>query len=430
MDAQAAPGHGDANPTGGHDGGPDEGAVRGLVLSTTAPVAGGASLGRDPSGRVVFVAGALPGERVEVDITETKKDFARAEVRTILHASPERVDPPCPFVADGCGGCDLQHLRSEAQPGLKVAIVRDALRRIAHLPDATVTAAPPLAPFGFRTTVRAAVDGGRIGFRAAHSHDVVEVDHCMVVHPRIDDLLASLAASGAAGLDEVTFRIGAATGERLVVVSPSADEVDLPAGWDDVTVVGTDELDAGHRAWIHEEVHGFRFRVSARSFFQTRLDGAEALVDAVIDLGADELERAGTVVDAYSGVGLFSALAAPHDARVVAVESSRSSAADARINLQARGKRAKVVASSVERWRPIRADVVVADPSRSGLGRTAAGVLGKTGAAVLVLVSCDPAALARDAGLLARHGFSLEQSLVVDLFPQTHHIEVVSRFVR
>jgi 23S rRNA (uracil1939-C5)-methyltransferase len=403
----------------------------GLVLTTTAPVAGGAALGRDPSGRVVFVAGALPGERVEVDVTETKKDFARATVRTIVHAAPERVEPPCPFLADGCGGCDLQHLAPEAQPALKLAVVRDALRRIAHLPDADVLVAPALAPFGFRTTVRCAVDHGRLGFRAAHSHDVVEIDRCLVAHPLIDELLAILAEQvPSSGIDEVTVRVGANTGERMVIADRSADDLELPAAFADVTVVGVDELDAGHRAWIHEEVHGFRFRVSARSFFQTRVDGAEALVDAVIDLGGDELEHASTVVDAYSGVGLFSALAAPQEARVIAVEASRSSTADARVNLQARGKRAKVVTSSLERWRPARADVVIADPSRSGLGRTAAGVLSKTGAGVVVLVSCDPAALARDAGLLGAHGFALDQALVVDLFPQTHHVEVVSRFVR
>ncbi len=406
-------------------------APSGLVLTTTAPVAGGAALGRDPSGRVVFVSGALPGERVEVTITETKKDFARATARAIVHPAPERVEPPCPFVADGCGGCDLQHLDPPAQPALKLAVVRDALRRIAHLPDAEVQAAPALAPFGFRTTVRCAVDQGRLGFRAAHSHDVVEIDRCLVAHPLIDELIAVLGEQvTAAGIDEVTIRVGANTGERMVIVDRSAEDLELPAAFADVTLVGADELDAGHRAWIHEDVHGFRFRVSARSFFQTRVDGAEALVDAVIDLGGDELEQARTVVDAYSGVGLFSALAVPQEARVVAVEASRSSTADARVNLQARGKGAKVVTSSFERWRPSRADVVIADPSRAGLGRAAAGVVSKSGAGVVVLVSCDPAALARDAGLLGARGFRLDHALVVDLFPQTHHIEVVSRFVR
>jgi 23S rRNA (uracil1939-C5)-methyltransferase len=142
------------------------------------------------------------------------------------------------------------------------------------------------------------------------------------------------------------------------------------------------------------------------------------------------LTRAGAVLDAYAGVGLFGLLAAPTDARVIAVESSASSCADARVNLGSRPGGAKVVRSTIERWRPVRVDAVVADPARSGLGQGAVGVLARCKARVVVLVSCDPASLARDAVLLRGVGYELERSLVVDLFPQTHHIEVVSRFVR
>lgn len=146
--------------------------------------------------------------------------------------------------------------------------------------------------------------------------------------------------------------------------------------------------------------------------------------------GGDELATARTVADLYGGVGLFGAVigALPHRPRVVLVERSRSSCADAAVNLA--DLDAVVQRRPVERWRPVPADVVVADPARAGLGRPGVDVVTATGAAVVVLVSCDAAALGRDAGLLVDASYRLEQVTTVDLFPHTHHVEVVARFVR
>jgi 23S rRNA (uracil1939-C5)-methyltransferase len=395
-----------------------------LDLTTTAPVAGGASLARDGDGRVVFVAGALPGERVRAEVTETRKDFARARVVAVLDPSPDRVEPPCPFVAVGCGGCDLQHVRPEAQAVLKRAIVVDALRRIGRLPtaDELVHLGPALPAAGYRTTVRGAVRDGRFGFRAAASHDVVEVERCLVAHPLVDELIHD-GRFGA--VDEVTIRAGARTGERLVLASSSVTGVEVAP---DAIVVGRDQLDEHPAPWFHEIVEGTRLRIGAMSFFQARPDGADALVALVRDLGGDELQRASHVVDAYAGVGLFSATAVPPEARVTAVEWNRSSVADARVNLADRD--AVVRRSDVAQWHPEPADIVIADPARTGLGKRSTAVLAGTEASVLVLVSCDPAALARDVTLLAGHGYELVEARVVDLFPHTHHVEVVSRFVR
>lgn len=406
-----------------------------LVVTTTAPVSGGASLARDPDGRIVLVDGALPGERVAVAVHERRRDLVRARVVDVLDPSPARVAPPCPHRRAGCGGCDLQHLDPAEQPGFKRAIVLDALRRAAHLDDPVVEPAPALPAAGFRTTVRAAVAGGRAGFRAGRGHDVIGVDACLIAHPAVEEVLVR---GRFAGCDEVTVRVGAASGECLVVASPTAAGVTLGAGEavpvapDATTVVGVDELAAGRRAWIHEEVAGHRFRISARSFFQSRPDGAAALVEQVVRAGGGELAGARRVVDAYAGVGLFAAAAVPAGAAVVAVESSPSSVADARVNLAGRreGAPVTIVRSSVERWRPRPAQVVVADPPRSGLGRAAVAALARTGAPVVVLVSCDAASLGRDTALLAGAGWRHERSVLVDLFPHTHHVEVVSRFAR
>ncbi len=398
-----------------------------IVVTTTAPVAGGAALARDRDGRVVFVTGALPGEQVEARVTDRRKDFARAVAIRILEPSADRVTPPCSHVAEGCGGCDLQHAATRAQLELKRAVVVDALRRLGRIADPAVEVLGPLPATGFRTSVRCGVRDGRAGFRQARRHDVLVVDHCLVAHPLVDELVRR----GRYGeVDEVTIRVGARSGERLVMGAPTADSIELPPDLvgSAPLVVGADEVAEGRPAWFHEIVAGHAFRISAGSFFQTRPDGAEALVDAVRVAGADELAAARRIVDLYGGVGLFGALVSLPDAEVTLVEANRSAVADAHENLAHRS--AQIVRSSVERWRPSPADVVIADPSRAGLGRQAVPALVGTGAGVVVLVSCDAASLGRDARLLAEAGYRLEGSSLVDLFPHTHHVEVVSRFTR
>jgi 23S rRNA (uracil1939-C5)-methyltransferase len=390
-----------------------------LELRPESVVAGGEALARDADGRVVLVSGALPGERVTAEVTEEHRSYAKARVIAVLEASPDRLpDVPCPHVGRGCGGCSWQHVGLQAQVRAKVQLVEDALRRLGKVADPVVRPGPVLPAEGHRTTVRLAVDDqGRAGYRRGHSHEVVDVDSCLVAHPLLAELLEDARFPGAT---EVTLRAGARTGERLALVHPTAEGVHLP---DDVLVVGADELHGGRRAWFHEEAAGRRWRVSARSFFQARPDGAEALVDAVREAvdGAPD----GALLDAYGGVGLFAGTVAG-DRRVTLIERSASSVADARVNL---GKTAHVLRLDVEKWRPAHAAVVVADPARTGLGKGAVDRLAATGAGRLVLVSCDAAALGRDAALLDRAGYELTRSTVVDLFPHTPHVEVVSTFV-
>jgi 23S rRNA (uracil1939-C5)-methyltransferase len=372
-------------------------------LRTTGVAAGGDAVARDDDGRVVFVQGALPGERVAVEITTTKKRFARGHVVDVLDPSPDRVAPPCPHVARGCGGCAWQHVDPGAQRRLKVDIVADALRRIGGVDDPHVHEGRALPSEAFRTTVRLAVHDGATGFRRARSHDVVDVDSCAVAHPLLVDLLRTGDFRGAT---EVTLRCGARTGERLVRA--------------DAEVVVPPDVRTDH---FHEEVAGARFRISAPSFFQTRADGADALVHEVT--AALEGAPDGPAVDAYGGVGLFAATALA-GRRTTLVEWSRSSVDDARVN----APDADVLRLDVARWRPSPAAVVVADPARTGLEGGAARRLAGTDAEVFVLVSCDPAALGRDAGLLRDEGYEHDRTTLVDLFPHTPHVECVTRFIR
>ena len=395
--------------------------MRELSLQPTAMAAGGAALARDPEGRIVFVDGALPGELVRARVTDDRRDFARAVALDILEPSPDRVAPPCPALAAGCGGCSWQHVSVEAQGRLKADIVVDALRRIARLAQPPTPQLAPLSAPPLRTTARLAVSsGGRAGHRPRAGAGAIETDACLAAHPLLEELMTAGRYPGAR---EVLLRAAVATGERLVRVDRGAARVRVPPG---VRVVGNGD---GQRASVQESVAGRRFRISADSFFQPGPVAATALVSAVSAAVGDALSPGGMLVDAYAGVGLFgSAIGAERHARVVAVESDPSAVADARVNLA--DLDAEVVASEVARWRARPADVVVADPSRSGLGRPGLAAVAATGAGRLVLVSCDPASSARDTALLHSEGYRLASVWLVDAFPHTFHVETVSRFDR
>ena len=377
-------------------------------------VAGGDALARDDDGRVVFVDNALPGETIEAELVEVKRDFARARMLRVTEASPDRVVPHCRHVAEGCGGCDWQHLAVSMQHDAKVAVVREAFARTARMPEAPIVRGGAVGHEASRTTVRMAVTlNGRLGFRRAASHDTVDIERCLVMHPLLQELVSSV---GVRGEGEVTLRCSAATGERAVWSHEKARVLGLP-----------DNVAAGAAAVVHEDVAGARLRVSMSSFFQASPQAAELLVDAVARAAGNSLDgRDGIVVDAYGGVGLFAATVVPIGVQCVLVESSESACGDAYENL--RGRSAKVMHTRFEHWRAQRAGLVIADPARSGLGKPGVTTLLDTAAPTVVLVSCDAVAAARDARLLVDAGYDLINAEVLDLFPHTHHVEVVSRF--
>lgn len=372
-------------------------------------VAGGDAIARHDDGRVVFVSGALPDELVRVKVTAEARDYLRAHVVEVVEASPARIEASCPEYARGCGGCQWQHVAPPAQRTLKRQIVEDALRRTAHVESPAVEPVVELPATGYRTTVRAGVVEGRAGYRRRRRHELVPVSSCEVVHPLIEDLLLH-GEYGAA--EEVVLRCGARTGERLAVTHPAGVAMSIPAD--------------ARRASVHEVVAGRRWRVSARSFFQSRPDGADALA-ALVAAAAEGL-RPARAVDLYSGVGLFAGVLADLGWSVTAVESSKVAVDDAWANL--RRTDAQVVRADVLKWRPSPRDLVIANPSRQGLGKRGVATVAATGARRVVLVSCDVGAFGRDTNLLRTAGYSLTSVTPVDLFPHTFHVEIVTVFDR
>ena len=417
-----------------------------------AVAVGGDGVARLADGKVVLVEGALPGELVEVDLVDQRKDFARGRAVRIVEASAGRVEPPCPERSAGCGGCGWGHVTPELQLALRARVVADSLSRIGRLADAPAARVVRLPTSAFRTTLRLAVDPeGRPAYHRAHSHDLVAPGSCLVAHPRLEALVVGGRFPGALS---VTLRVGIAGGERLAVLDggpgarrgarsrpgsgrgrgAGAAEVEVPA---DVVVVGAgrpaggaERTGAGRSgAVFHERAGGRTWRVSARSFFQPGPAAADALVAEVDAALGDAVGPGDVIADLYAGVGLLGgSAAARRGGRLVAVERSVAAVGDARHNLA--DLDAEVVAAEVGAWRPRPAAAVVADPARPGLGRPGAAAVDGTGAGVLVLVSCDPASLGRDAGLLTASGWRLESLALVDVFAHTPHVECVSRFTR
>lgn len=293
-------------------------------------------------------------------------------------------------------------------------MIEEALQRIGKLSDFAVGPTVELEPWHWRTTITAGVSGGRAALRRSGSHELVPIDGCLVAHPLLAPLLSDQRYPG---VTELVLRCGARTGDRLVAPSPRHARLELPPG------IG--------RRFYHEEAAGRRWRVSAPSFFQSRPDGADALVRLVLDAATDAVRAdgsPGSAVDLYSGVGLFAGALAEAGWTVAAVEGARPAVGDAIVNLA--GLAVDVVRSDVTRWAPTAGDLVVADPSRAGLGAAGVEVVAATGASTVVLISCDVASLGRDAGLLDGRGYALRSVTPVDMFPSTWRVEVVSVFGR
>jgi 23S rRNA (uracil1939-C5)-methyltransferase len=380
-----------------------------MELTPSTMASGGDAVARDPVGKAVFIRGALPGETVRVTLVADHAKYAVGHVDDLIEPSPHRVVPPCPEVGRGCGACQWQHISIAMQRRLKEGFVVEAIER-AGLECPALDPPVELDPWAFRTTISAAVTNGRAGFHQSRSDQVVVVDGCLVAHPLLDELLVGVRYPGAR---KVLLRCGARTGERLAATTPTGLELALP---DDV-----------HTGLFHESAAGRLWQISARSFFQTRADGADALA-AIVAASADEMGAPTTAVDLYSGVGLYAGVLAARGWSVTAVEGSRSAVADAEVNL--RESDATVVHADVTGWRPVPADLVVADPSRLGLGRRGVDVVAGTGARRVILISCDAASLGRDAALLHEAGYVLRAVTHVDLFPHTFRVEAVTVYDR
>ncbi|MBZ0113400.1 MAG: class I SAM-dependent RNA methyltransferase [Thermoanaerobaculia bacterium] len=415
-----------------------EAAPRGLALALVEEfeitveklVAGGEGLGRY-QGVPVFVPRSAPGDRLRVRLVERKSDYGRAEIVEILEAGPGRREPPCPYFVH-CGGCDLQHLEENRQVEFKAAAVRETLLRLGGISLPRNTEIIAGKPWGYR--VRAQIhskvieeardpesedattdDTGeeevrrrvQVGYHRRGSNDLVAIDQCRILVPELEAMIPHLPGA-----------IPLAGPRRL----------DLLAGDDRLTTAPPVEgLPQGE---VKMTVGEFSYLLDARCFFQAHRTLTPVLVNKAIGAWTG-----GVAVDLYAGVGLLTLPLARRYENVLAVEGSNVSVRFARKNARRNGLpgievMSQAVESYVAKGLPANVDRIVVDPPRSGLSKVVRRALLEAKAGRLTYVSCHPATLARDLRALTEEIYELESLVLIDLFPQSGHMEVVAQLAR
>ncbi len=404
-----------------------------LQLEVGAVAHGGHCVARH-EGRVVFVRHTLPGEQVTAKVTGIGGGgrHLTADAVQVHVAAPGRREPRCPWSGPGrCGGCDWQHAETATQRDLKAAVVAEQLERLAGIGWDVVVEAVPGDEDGqrWRTRSRFVADRtGKLGLRAFHSHDVVAIGDCPISSRDMD--VPELAGRTWAAGSELDVVVDGA-GSRLLLGARPARRGGPPArtrpGHDVPALVHT----AAGRGW----------RVTGAGFWQVHPGAADALAGAVVEGLAPAAGQ--SVLDLYSGVGLFAGVLARlvgDEGRVTAVESDRAAVTDARVNLRDLPN-TRVVPARVDAGlgahlpRPGTAeaphvDLVVLDPPRTGARSAVVHAITALTPQRVAYVACDPAALARDLATFAADGYRLTGLRAFDLFPMTHHVEAVATLTR
>ena len=421
-----------------------------MNLKIEKMVYGGDGLARLPDGKAVFLPFVLPGEEVSATLSKEKSSFARGTAEHVIKPSEMRIQPQCEYFSS-CGGCHYQHTAYSTQLEFKRAILRETLRRNAKFEWTKEIITHSAEAWNYRNRTRVKIRGGKdfaLGYHRVSSHDLLPVKNCPISSPAVNRLITQLWELGLAGgvpqgVNEIEFFADHADSRLVLEIyqAPDAQGIREFAGELQNRISEIQGLAifsgpaGGGQAQMKEavgnpslmyQVGEKAFRVSAGSFFQTNRLLVQELVKTVTSDFFGKI-----AVDLYAGVGLFANHLAKRFDQVFAVESAPASAADLQANAL---KNVVPVKTTTEQFLPrclnLHPDVVVVDPPRSGLGTKASQLLAALRVKKIVYVSCDPATLARDVRLLLETGYHVEDVHLIDLFPQTFHIESIVRLSR
>jgi tRNA/tmRNA/rRNA uracil-C5-methylase (TrmA/RlmC/RlmD family) len=359
-------------------------------------------------GAVFFIRHGIPGEQVVVEVTSTGKSFNRGDVLEVIQPSPDRVKAPCSYAHRlGCGGCDFQHIAISRQRELKSDVITEQFARIAKM-DLKVAVEEVSDPLHWRTRAILNIDGsGKAGFFISRSHNSIQIAECLTCVPELK-------------LSEIASRTWQPNTKLEISANKSGDRI-----------VAGSEVFEGPKELV-EVVGESTFQVSHSSFWQSHKSAPTVLTEAVMQYA--ELQSGDQVLDLYGGVGLFTAAALSavgETGRVDLVEASSSAVGDAKNNFE-NIPNVNIYLGDVAKIMPRigSADVVILDPPRDGAGALVLQQISALNPERIVYVACDPAALARDCGFANDLGWKLTNVRAFDLFPMTHHIEMVALFTR
>ncbi|MDR2605984.1 MAG: 23S rRNA (uracil(1939)-C(5))-methyltransferase RlmD [Oscillospiraceae bacterium] len=428
-----------------------------IELTVTGASGDGNGVAHAPDGRVVFVAGALIGERVTARILKPGKNALWAKATEILEASSERIAPECPYFPR-CGGCDYLHMSYREELRLKLERVNDAFVRIGKI---SLTA-DRIVHAESRSDCRNkaiynlanAPDGVKIGFYQERSHRVIGIDRCMLQSDFSARTLTAvrdwISAAAISVYDEAArkglIRKIFTRGTQIVIVANgkprSVEELTAAVlnACPECTSVLWNELRGDTNAALGDRFYtlygelrlsvplcGLRFLVSPDSFFQVNVPQAERLYELALNLA--ELSAADTALDLYCGIGTLTLLLAKRCASVTGIEISRAAidnaAENAALNAVTNAQFVCADLNATQELPP--ADAVFLDPPRKGLPPELIGAIAAANPGRVIYISCDPATLARDLKLFSEHGYTADRAECVDMFPCTHHVETVVR---
>lgn len=399
-------------------------------------------------GKTCFVPFTLPQEEVEVNIKNDKKHYYECEIKEVVQPSSERTEPPCKYYTI-CGGCDMQHTSYQNQLMLKLKMFKDQLFRIAKIDKEPSDIIPSKQPFGYRNRAQLKFDGKYLGFYKRESHQIVDIENCLLLKDDINQILTPMKKFLIKyGLipnsihifsnhkNEKLVKFIFEDNQQLLNIIPKLDIYHQEISPDIKGICfnsGKDEIDLGQRS-IFYQVDKYKFRVSVDSFFQINLFQIENLINTVLSYLKQINSK--KVVDFYCGVGTFAIPSGFIAKEVLGIEANESAVKDAKANTGHNNlKNTKFLKAKTEKGikyaLDFKPDTVIFDPPRSGIGEKVIREISKIKELEnIIYVSCNPATLARDIGYFKKEGFSVEDIKILDMFPQTHHIESISLLKR
>ena len=414
-------------------------------IRLTEPTYSAAAVGRIDD-VVTFVDGGAAGDTALVEITSAQKRHLRARIAKLISPSPDRCPPPCAYFVDGCGGCQWQHIQTDAQLRAKAHVLREALKRIGqlkHLPDIVTHAAPQ--PLHYRNNLRLMVTSVQprieFGFRQEGSHNVVPVDRCAIALPAINDALPHVANLvkdlHVPHVQELAIRASSATAETLLILifpkhaRPRLNITDTDLRrYPGIHGVFTRRGERAEAVWIagkkrlSERVGGLCYRLGPDAFFQNNLAGLEQLLKIVCE--RVKLTSPVVAIDAHCGVGAFTLPVAQLSQYTLGIDLHPATIELATENARMNGiTQVDFRVGRLSQLRKIRADLVMLDPPRGGCRPEDLDALKRISPPQILYISCNPTTLARDLSRLKQE-YEICTLDLVDLFPMTYHFETVA----
>ena len=419
------------------------------TITITALAYGGDAVGCI-DGRPVFIPACVPGDTIEADILQDKGSFMRGISTKLISSSPDRTEPSCP-IAETCGGCQWQSVRYKSQLTWKQKIVRETLRRIGGVDNIVIDPCLPSPADGnYRTIARypaRMTKGGLIfGYYERRTHRIVNIESCPVATDKVNTTASSLRIIinkhfSSLDIRELTLQcshnhpsmllnitLGSKQAFSESLKSIITDIEDLSGVF--VRYAESPEVSRFIKTYgdhyRYETINGIQFRIHERSFFQINIPQTEKLVDTVKEMIGDVPGK--KIIDGYGGVGLFSLSIADQNSDIYLFDTSATAVKDSIYNARKLGLRhfhgfTEPAVSAFEKIG--KADILIIDPPRTGLGQKAVNAACSTDAGIIVYVSCNPSTLARDLKMFCESGYEIQRAVPVDMFPYTYHIETV-----